>query len=77
MANQPNYSQASDTLLHAKDPDGTERIIFPITRYNDVMHAPKVTSDLNSSHDAPFLLLKENSVEIDEEELHELCNSLI
>ena len=77
MGTPQKFPTASDTLLRAKDSDGSEIIIFPITRYGDVLNSPKVTSDIDSAHDAPFILLKENTEEVDEEELHELCNSII
>ena len=33
--------QASDILLHSKDSDRTERVIFPITRYDNIIAAPR------------------------------------
>ena len=74
MAN--NFPEASDVVLHAKDSDTTERIIFPITRYSNIMHAPKMINSVTGPVAAPFLLLKETMVEIEEEELHKLTNAL-
>jgi hypothetical protein len=76
MANTKNFPDASDILFHTKDNDSNERLIFPITRYMNVMSSPKVINDINSTNGAPFLLLKDKSVEIDEDELRELCVAL-
>ena len=65
--------KASDILLRAKDSDKTERIIFPITRYENILTAPKMTTQVSTSFGAPFLLLKQSSVLVDEDELYELC----
>lgn len=70
------FPEASDVVLHAKDSDTTERFIFPITRYSNIMHSPKMTNSVPSSTDTPFLLLKESMVEIDEDELRKLTNAL-
>ena len=75
MAKQ-RFSDASDVILHAKDSDTSERIIFPVTRYDNIISSPKMISDISASHKAPFLLLKETSVDIDEEELLALCAAL-
>ena len=40
-------ASVSDVLLHNRDTDRTETVILPITRYNNVMNAPKVISDIS------------------------------
>ena len=69
------FPQASDVILHAKESDKSERIVFPVTRYENIMSSPKMIADISTANDAPFLLLQESSVEIDEVELHNLCGA--
>ena len=68
-----NQFVGSDVLLHAKDSDRSERVIFPITRYDTLLSSPKVVTDAGASYDAPFLLLQSDEVEIDEAELYKIC----
>lgn len=66
---------ASDVLLHSKDSDKTERIIFPITRYSNIVSAPRVLTydmKIDKAADSPFLLLQTDSVTIDEDMLNEM-----
>ena len=35
---------ASDVILHSKDSDKTERIIFPVTRQQNIIGAPTIIS---------------------------------
>lgn len=70
--------QASDILLHSKDSDRTERVIFPITRYDNIIAAPRFLNlgmDIGDSHSAPFALLQTDTVSIDESELEALTKS--
>lgn len=69
-------SVASDVLLHAKESDRSERVIFPITRYDNILSSPKMVSDVETSYGAPFLLLQTDEVEIDEDELYNLCGAI-
>jgi len=56
----------SDILLHQKDTSETERIVFPYTRYRNVLSAPSVVSDSDEIYGAPFHLLE---IESEEEEM--------
>ena len=71
-----NQFVGSDVLLHAKDSDRSERVIFPITRYDNILSSPKMVSDVETSYGAPFLLLQTDEVEIDEDELYNLCGAI-
>jgi hypothetical protein len=57
---------ASDILLHQKDSSESERIVFPVTRYKDVLNSPSVVSDSDEIFGAPFHLLE---IEDEEEEM--------
>lgn len=68
---------ASDVLLHSKDSDKTKRIIFPITRQQNVIGAPMFISLDNKIYDtlgAVFALLQTDTVSIDEDRLNEITN---
>lgn len=68
---------ASDVLLHSKDSDKTERIIFPVTRHQNIIGAPNVLSldqKIHESYGSVFLLLQTDIVSIDEDKLNEITN---
>lgn len=61
------YPDGCDVVLHHKDERGIERIIFPVTRYNDILNAPKLVDDVSTSIGAPFLLYQTDTVTISED----------
>ena len=68
---------ASDVILHSKDSDKTERIIFPVTRQQNIIGAPTIISldkKINEGHGASFLLLQTDTVSLDENALNEITN---
>lgn len=70
-------NNASDVLLHSKDSDKTERIIFPITRQQNIIGMPTIISSdktIVDSNGAAFLLLQTDTVSIDEDELNAITN---
>ena len=69
-----------DLLLHVKDTNGKESVILPITRYDNVMNAPKVVSKNSSLTDMtghPFVLLKTGEEAISIETLRKLCGGIV
>ena len=56
----------SDVLMHQKDTSETERIVFPYTRYANILSAPSVVTDSDEIFGAPFHLLE---IENEEEEM--------
>lgn len=48
----------SDVLMHSKDGNDTERIVFPYTRYRNILSAPRVVVDSDEVYGAPFHLLE-------------------
>lgn len=70
---------ASDSILHVKDSDRTERILFPVTRYENILGAPRVIDDIETTtaFGAPFLFLKVDEVELTDEEINEMTDFLL
>ena len=64
---KPEKITASDIILHSKDGNDRERIIFPVTRYDNVFSAPRVVNDISKTCGAPFSLLILNKVELDDD----------
>lgn len=67
----------TDVVLHAKDSDLTEKVAFPVTRYNNVINSPKIVSGPESTKGAPFLLYEVETEELDTSEIRELINNLL
>ena len=77
MATKKVPGAASDALLHLKDSDRTERIVFPFTRYDNVLGSPTVIDDVTELTDAPFHLLKLDEEELTISEIRELCGFIL
>lgn len=67
----------SDILLHAMVSEDKERIILPITRYNNVMNAPCVVKDSRSVMGAPFALLETDTEVLTTEQIRALSADII
>lgn len=61
-----------DHLIHDKLSSGEEVILLPITKYDNVIGAPGVISDLNELIAAPFSLYAQDEVEISSDLLEEI-----
>lgn len=70
-------NSVTDTLMHGKDSDRTERILLPITRYNNVMNSPNVVTEDIETKGAPFHLLETSTVLLTEDEIRSLCGRII
>ena len=57
----------TDQLMHGKTDGGEEVILFPITRYENVLGSPKVVDDLDSFVGAPFFFYQADEVEVADE----------
>lgn len=69
-----------DLLLHVKDTNGKESVILPITRYDNVMNAPKVVSKNSPLTDMtghPFVLLKTDTCTVTTEKLRSIVGDNI
>jgi len=74
MANLSNI-EYSDVVLHSKtieDETTTNGIIFPITRYANILNSPKVVSDPSSANNPDFLLLKTGTETIADNEIYSM-----
>lgn len=54
-----------DNLLHGKTSTGEECIVFPITRYENVLGSPKMISSIDELHGSPFVLYNTDDVDVD------------
>lgn len=68
------FPTGSDVILRHKDEHNVESIIFPITRYQNIMSSPKVINDISNARKAPFVLLNTDSVALATSEINELFN---
>ena len=68
---------ATDSLLHVKDTDRTERIAFPFTRYANILSAPNVVTDSDEIFGAPFHLLELETEELGIQEVRELAGFIV
>ena len=77
MARNKIPVSVSDTLMHIKDSDKTERVILPITRYGNVLNAPKVVGDVTTVMGAPFVLLETSTETLTTAEIRRICGPII
>lgn len=70
-------ASVSDTLLHIKETDRTERVILPITRYENVLSAPTVVTDVDEVYGAPFLILETGEEKVSAETIRTLCGRIV
>lgn len=77
-----NPKSVVDTLLHAKVStedceEGEEKVILPMTRYDNVMNSPDVVRDINGAPGAPFVLYVTGETELSYLELRNLCGDIM
>ena len=70
-------ASVSDVLLHDRDSEKSERVILPITRYDNIMNAPKVVHHIDSVKGAPFILYTTDTEWMSTEEIRKLGNGII
>ena len=61
-----------DHLIHVQLSDGTETILFPITRYDTLLGSPKVVTDMNTFNGAPFFFYQTDEVDVDRATLEQM-----
>ena len=76
MANNKIPQSVSDVLLHQKDGSLIERVVLPITRYDNVMNSPRVVTD-GDNIGAPFVLLKTEEEIVSIEMIRKLCGGVV
>lgn len=69
-----SFPSGSDVILRHKNEHNVESIIFPVTRYQNIMSSPKVIDDISNARKAPFVLLNTDSVALTITEINELFN---
>lgn len=71
-----SYPEVSDTLLHGKTKENTEVVVLPVTRYTNVLNAPKVLTSATNIKDnakgAPFVIQTMGITTVDSETLNKL-----
>lgn len=67
----------SDVLLHDKTSDRTERVILPVTRYQNVLNAPTLVTNGNNVKGAPFLLLQTGTDVLSTQDLRKLVGDIV
>ena len=77
MANKNIPPVSADTILHGKDTDLTERLIFPVTRYSNIINAPQIFDDIRYIYNAPFGYLQSGSEELTYEQIQDFCGPII
>ena len=68
------FPTGSDVILRHKDEHNVESIIFPITRYQNIMSSTKVIKYISYALKDPFVLLNTDSVALTTSEINELFN---
>lgn len=66
----------TDVILHDKDKDNVERVILPVTRYKNILNAPRLVYDTNSIAGSPFSLYVSESESVSLADLKELIPNL-
>lgn len=54
MASASPLEGAADVILHVKVTDEEKRLVFPATRYANVINRPVVVNDASRLYGAPF-----------------------
>lgn len=62
----------TDQLMHGKADGGEEVILFPITRYENILGSPKIVTDLDAFVGAPFFFYGTDTVEVDDDALDKM-----
>jgi hypothetical protein len=76
MAEEAKTSAASytmvDHLMHGKMENGEEVILFPITRFDNLLGAPQIVTDMDKFAGAPFFFYTTDTVEVTSATIEEL-----
>ena len=70
-------ASVSDTLLHDKISDQEEKVILPITRYRNVLNAPKVVTTPNAAKGTPFALYATETETLSTSDLRKLIDGIL
>lgn len=67
----------SDVLLHDKNSDRTEKVVLPITRYDNVMNSPTKIDTINNAKGAPFVLYQAETVSLTTEQIRSYVRDIL
>lgn len=66
----------TDTFLHEIIEENGEKkqkgLLFPFTRYDNILNRPKVSDNIRASNNPDFLLVPTETVEVDDSEIYKL-----
>lgn len=67
---------ATDVVMHSKDNNGEERLVLPVTRYKNILNAPRMVTNLNITITSPFVIYAESAEELSTDEIKELISGI-
>lgn len=67
---------ATDVVMHSKDNNGEERLVLPVTRYKNILNAPRMVTDLDITITSPFVIYAESAEELSTDEIKELISGI-
>lgn len=67
---------ATDVVMHSKDKNGEERLVLPVTRYKNILNAPRMVTDLDITITSPFVIYAESAEELSTDEIKELISGI-
>jgi hypothetical protein len=67
---------ATDVIMHSKDNNGEERLVLPVTRYKNILNAPRMVTDLDTTITSPFVIYAESAEELSTDEIKELISGI-
>jgi hypothetical protein len=67
---------ATDVVMHSKDNNGEERLVLPVTRYKNILNAPRMVTDLDTTITSPFVIYAESAEELSTDEIKELISGI-
>lgn len=67
----------TDVLLHQRDNDRGETIMYPFTRYDNVFSAPKVVQQLDENFGAPFHFYETGTEQVPLAELRRMVGNIV
>ena len=68
---------AADAILHLKVSDDEKRLLFPATRYANVVGRPTVVADANNLSGAPFGLYKTDTENVSIADIRSLVGPIV
>lgn len=70
------YSVAN-VILHDKQSNNVETVVFPYTSFENVLGRPRVINDINDALGSPFTFFATEEVEMEDIEINQMCGKII